>query len=603
MLAADWSRIGAWMGGAVHSLALSPRFEDDGLALAATYAGLFRSINGGRTWQRAGDMGYVATRGVAFDPHGTARAATQAGALMRSTDGGVRWQALDTWGFGPINALTSALNQNGNMALFAATDEGIYRSMDSGASWQSANFGLLDVEILCLACAPDFAKSEIVLAGSASGGLYRSRNAGRAWREAGYGLPDAAVQCIAFTEAGLLAGTEAGVFRLTEGDEWLPCGLEGMEVNCLAACDGTLLAGTTRGIFRAGADLQWQPTGLEEPTLAVAYAANGVVLCGTVHSGIWRSDDGGRTWQRAHEGPTAHTPPLAAHTRDGAFLVADALGSVAYSDDGVAWRPVAVDDALVCVTANPASRPTAFMAATERRVLAWDADARALLPLPGQPSLDDDDTITALALTHDGVCLIGTRFGQCKVGGAGLPWHTLALPGAGAVAALHLTPAGSLFVLRIAAAGAGDAPSFSAEVWRLPVLVLPYQDESAWHMLMALDGLRAPLACLLVAGNRVVLAAQNAIAQAYIVQGYSTEVYRVNVEPGIAFTAVATHGEATFLASNRGVIYLSATGAHWPVGSALVDVPVVGLFAERAALWTVTLGGEVWRYPVEAMSE
>jgi photosystem II stability/assembly factor-like uncharacterized protein len=582
----------------VYSLALSLRFAEDGIALAATHAGLFRSDNGGRTWQRAGNMGYVPARCVAFDPSDMAFATTQAGALVVSRDSGTQWQTLDAWGFGPTNALAFATDKDGNAHLFAATDEGIYRSLDGGASWQSANFGLLDPEILCLTCAPDFAESEVIWAGGANGGLYRSRNAGRAWREAGYGLPDAAVQCIAFTEAGLLAGTEAGVFRLTEGDEWLPCGLEGMEVNCLAACDGTLLAGTTRGIFRADANLQWHPTSLGEPVLALACATNGVALCGTTHSGVWRSDDGGRIWQRTHKGLTAHTPPLAARAGDGTCLLADALGSIVYSDDGVAWRPVAVDDALVCVTANPAPRPAAFMAATERRVLAWDADARTLLPLPGQPSLDDDDTITALALTHDGVCLIGTRSGQCKVGGAGLPWHDLALPGAGAATALHLTPAGGLFALHIAA-DADSASSFSAEVWRLPVLVLPHPDETAWHMLMALDGLQTPFACLAVEGDRVVLAAQNAIAQAYLdADGYPMEVRRVSAEPGIAFTAVATQGEETYLASNRGVIYLSATGAHRPIGSMLTEVPVVALFTDRAALWAITLGGEVWRYPV-----
>ncbi|MCS7055325.1 MAG: hypothetical protein NZM18_04015, partial [Thermoflexales bacterium] len=59
------------------------------------------------------------------------------------------------------------------------------------------------------------------------------------------------------------------------------------------------------------------------------------------------------------------------------------------------------------------------------------------------------------------------------------------------------------------------------------------------------------------------------------------------------------YGEDVLLASNRGILYVSSvTGAHRPIGETLVDVPVVALFVERDGIWAVTLGGEVWRYPV-----
>ncbi len=567
--------------------------------LAATNAGLFRSVDSGRTWQRAGSMGYIAMRCAAFDSSGTAFAATQAGALAISTDGGARWQMLDTWGFGPINALAFATDENGDANLFAATDDGIYRSPSRGTSWQSTNFGLLDLEILCLACAPDFAESETIWAGGANGGLYRSRNAGRAWREAGHGLPDAAVQCLVFTEAGLLAGTEAGLFRLTDDNAWAPCGLEGLEVNCVAACSGTLLVGTTSGVFRAGEDLQWHPTGLGEPALALACPANGSALCGTARSGIWRSDDSGHTWQCTDQGLTAHTPPLVARAGHSTFLLADALGGAAHSDDGAMWRPIPTDEALVCVAAHPSSHQPAFIAATERQVLAWDAGARAFQPTPAQPSLDDDDAITALALTRNNNCLVGTRAGRCKIGIAGLDWRDIVLPGAGTVTGLHFTPMGGLFALRIAAQSQDDA-RFSAEVWRAPALAQPDPEQTVWSMVMALDGLRAPLASLAVADGRAVLAAQNVIAQAYTFDRSPIKVRRISVEPGIAFTDMALYGPDTVLASNRGILYVkSATGAHQPIGKALVDIPVVGLFVEHNGLWAITLGGEVWRYSFE----
>ncbi len=403
------------------------------------------------------------------------------------------------------------------------------------------------------------------------------------------------MQCVAVTPAGTFAGTEAGLFRLADGEVWSPCGLDGAAVNCLVACNGTLLAGTTHGVFRADGAMHWQPVGPDEPVLAMACAANGVVFCGTTHNGIWISDDGGHTWRTAHEGLAAHAPPLAAFAGRGALLLADALGGAAHSDDGATWHPIRTDDVIVCATASPTSRRPTLMAATERQLLLWDAGR--LSPLPTQPPLDGDDAITTLALTGDGVCLIGTQAGRCKVGGAGLPWHDVVLSGTGAIVSLHLAPTGSLFALRVGSARADDAGSFSAELWCLPTLVLPHTDETAWQMLMALDGLRTPLACLSVESRRIVIAAQNTIAQAYLDAGHPMEVRRINVESGIAFTAVAARSRETYLASNRGVIRLSESGAYRPLGRALRDLPVVALLVGDAALWAVTLGGEVWRYP------
>lgn len=48
-----WRRVGAWSGGLVSAVAMSPTFAHDGLALAATAAGMFRSTDGGLSWQPA----------------------------------------------------------------------------------------------------------------------------------------------------------------------------------------------------------------------------------------------------------------------------------------------------------------------------------------------------------------------------------------------------------------------------------------------------------------------------------------------------------------------------------------------------------------------
>ena len=76
-----------------------------------------------------------------------------------------------------------------------------------GQSW---NFGLFDLNVLCIALSPHLEDDETVLAGAETG-LYRSANGGRAWRETAFPTDKAPILCLAFIDDGaakILAGTE-----------------------------------------------------------------------------------------------------------------------------------------------------------------------------------------------------------------------------------------------------------------------------------------------------------------------------------------------------------------------------------------------------------
>jgi Uncharacterized protein related to plant photosystem II stability/assembly factor len=96
------------------------------------------------------------------------------------------------------------------------------RSSDRGGRWDAWNFGLLDLNILCLAISPDFASDETLFVGTQSG-IFRSTNGGRAWREVN--LPGEFEAVLSLTLAPdfasngtLFAGTEnQGLFRSTDG--------------------------------------------------------------------------------------------------------------------------------------------------------------------------------------------------------------------------------------------------------------------------------------------------------------------------------------------------------------------------------------------------
>jgi photosystem II stability/assembly factor-like uncharacterized protein len=64
--------------------------------------------------------------------------------------------------------------------------------------------------------------------------------------------------------------------------------------------------GTTSGVARLR-DGALEPSGLDGLDVTALHAADGAVLAGTYGDGLWRSEDGGRTWERVDEGLSAST--------------------------------------------------------------------------------------------------------------------------------------------------------------------------------------------------------------------------------------------------------------------------------------------------------
>ena len=62
------------------------------------------------------------------------------GGMFKSTDGGATWTRLFLEGDPPVYGI--AVDPFDASRVFAATDRGVYRTRDGGASWESRNAGL-----------------------------------------------------------------------------------------------------------------------------------------------------------------------------------------------------------------------------------------------------------------------------------------------------------------------------------------------------------------------------------------------------------------------------------------------------------------------------
>lgn len=251
--------------GLVYALAAGP----GGLCFAASETGLYRSRDGGLTWQFAYESLHVdmppLTLSVALSPDGRSVFAGAPGGVLRSGDGGATWHIAGLGSPPPvIAALVVSPNFTEDGTLFAgALEDGTYCSTDRGVYWAGWNFGLLDLNVICLAISPHFAQDETLYAGTETG-VFRSTNGGRAWRETDFPLEP--VLCLAVLNGGaLLAGTESGLYHSDDqGASWTLSETAHGTVNAivpqgagwLIACDNTLRvshdAGRTWAAWREG---------------------------------------------------------------------------------------------------------------------------------------------------------------------------------------------------------------------------------------------------------------------------------------------------------------------------------------------------------------
>ena len=268
----------------VYALAASPAFEQDGVCFAAKASGLYRSLDGGKTWQDAfRSLNLQEPQAIssvalspAFETDRLVLAGTKGGVLI-SSDVGETWEFVQVLPerslavpFITALALSPAFAQD-RLVLAATDQDGVLRSTDGGLSWASWNFGLLDLRILCLAFSPGFAQDQAIYIGTESG-IFASQTGGRAWSEVDFPMESAPVLSLALSPQFV--------------------------------SDGVLFAGTEQNGLFCSADRgnTWQgplgPTAGEAVSpilLDPAYPAVGRILLG-IGAGPLLSQDGGKTW-------------------------------------------------------------------------------------------------------------------------------------------------------------------------------------------------------------------------------------------------------------------------------------------------------------------
>ena len=129
----------------VHALAV----DAEGRALwLGAHTGLFRSEDGGRSWQKVGlsvKHGHLDVMAITPDPTNprVLYAGTHETGVLKTTDGGTTWAEANT-GLGGLDVHGLALDPTTPQKLHAAVrdkGEGLYRTTDGGGKWTRVDDG------------------------------------------------------------------------------------------------------------------------------------------------------------------------------------------------------------------------------------------------------------------------------------------------------------------------------------------------------------------------------------------------------------------------------------------------------------------------------
>lgn len=222
--------------------------------------------------------------------------------IQESRDGGFTWQ---TGSLANADAMIMAASPNAPETVYVAGHDVLQTSHDGGASWQPVAHNLPGTDIHGFAQSP--ADPQRLYAFVVGFGGFTSPDGGATWEPFGSQPPGSSHLVLASNGTDFYAATEVGISKSSDhGASWEPLEEQPGKVTvfslAVSADDPqTIYVGTPIGLIRStdGGEI-WASVGPPSvPVLAIAVAPSDAahVLVLSDEGSVYRSDDGGTTWQ------------------------------------------------------------------------------------------------------------------------------------------------------------------------------------------------------------------------------------------------------------------------------------------------------------------
>ena len=158
----------------------SPNFASDQTMYIGTLGDfIYKSVDGGDSWEKLYDETYsdISVHSIDmslnFSEDQSLIIGTTLGAF-KSVDGGENW--ISMYEVLPVShKMISSVKIAPDGTMFVGLpNEGIFKSDDSGISWDQINFGLFNDYVSVIDVSPNFSNDQIIYAGTLGSGVFRS---------------------------------------------------------------------------------------------------------------------------------------------------------------------------------------------------------------------------------------------------------------------------------------------------------------------------------------------------------------------------------------------------------------------------------------------
>jgi len=327
-------------GGVIADLAVDENNPDIVYA-AAWGGGIYKSVNGGRTWQRTNNgLGSLNVSVLEVAPMNSLilYAGAYRGGIYKSVDQGTSWFLSDVGIADLAIPYAIEVDPTRSKRIYIATRSGtgsagppwggiVYKSGDGAKTWKPVLTGVggsaqkdwaYDLEI-------HPRDPQVVYAATHEHGAYRSQDFGSTWGAVNNGITNYSARALAVDPRTPFPGTvylgvftRAGLFKsYNGGNSWHLLDNNINDVRIFRTVldpnnSRTLYLGTfDDGILKSSdGGENWKAIGLSAETImdvALNEAHPGTLLGATLNNGLFRTTDGGGSWKHNQRGLNAST--------------------------------------------------------------------------------------------------------------------------------------------------------------------------------------------------------------------------------------------------------------------------------------------------------
>lgn len=318
------------------------------------------------------------------------------GATVISDDAGTTFRSIGGALGGSYGGLFAGATSGSAFAV--GGNGGFAKTSDGGRSWTRGS-----VPTAAALRAVSFPSASVGYALDGDGGLFRTANGGSSWKTLGTGSTARSLALLAPSEQLVLTASGSGLRRSTDGGEtFAPVRARAVARRSFsgvaAARDRTIWAWGPRTLARSGdGGRSWAAATLPGATRGaraalrirqVAAWSRTVVLLLDGDGRVWRSRDGGRSWEQQYAIGGSIAGGLAIASANAAYVVRDGFGGSRDSyllhttDGGRTWQPQFVVRGAIGADGIAAGRGgTDYLLAGDAQLLATTTGGSA-----GEPS-------------------------------------------------------------------------------------------------------------------------------------------------------------------------------------------------------------------------